>query len=263
MEEYKFNHHVAKGFLKNFSIPRGKPFCYDSSNPSQGVVPCERRHFAKLDQYVVLDSTGQRDVSLERDFYGELDNGAPLLFEKIIRAAENKAPPNLRTEDRRFLDRLIYNQYKRSPETHLAANLRDEVTEKLDYFDPLVQEAEYNNARIEVLGLEGNQVLSSLAKMNLWVSRNTNQKKSFIIGSNPVWKDLDNDGNLSYWLPISSDVIVGLVKNEIKENYSEVSDGDAIRKMNERVARQSTEIGGRSQELIESLRKFCRTQDSE
>jgi hypothetical protein len=40
--------------------------------------------------------------------------------------------------------------------------------------------------------------------------------------------------------------------------FSELNDGATIRIMNEQVARQSSEIAGRSKELVESLKQFCK-----
>ncbi|MEN3149559.1 hypothetical protein ABCW43_19845 [Neorhizobium sp. IRAMC:178] len=88
-----------------------------------------------------------------------------------------------------------------------------------------------------------------------------NPKKSFVLGSRPVVKltppesnDL-RDPRVELWLAIALDIMVGVGPPEQHEIIVDISDKN-VRLINESVLVQSSQIVGRSKELIASLSPF-------
>jgi hypothetical protein len=276
MSEPKFHHYVTQSHLKNFQGSENCLYYFDSRKPN---VPVKHRNtksiFCKKWDNTAVDKFGKKDFSLETAHYGELDNAAPVLFSKLIEACSKKSVPKLTSDDRRTLSRIFYNQFKRSPDVKQGQSImqcidetwstsveriRDKfpATEISELEIPETRKRIIQEATVEAGKQETPEMLEMLDGLSLRISRIADPKNAFIVGSKPVWSDLDDGGQLSFWLPVSSEVIVGLDHADAHETFTEINDGNAIRKMNERVAGQSTEIAGRSKELVESLKRFCK-----
>jgi hypothetical protein len=104
-------------------------------------------------------------------------------------------------------------------------------------------------------------ILSVIAGRGLAVVRIPNPKKSFVLGRRPVLKltpqetnDL-SDPRVELFLAIAPDVMVGVGPLDQGEVIVDISDKN-VRLTNESVCTQSSQITGRSKELIASLSPF-------
>jgi len=104
-------------------------------------------------------------------------------------------------------------------------------------------------------------ILSVIAGRGLAVVRIPHPKKSFVLGSRPVLKltppetnDL-SDPRVELFLAIAPDVMVGVGPLDQGEVIVDISDKN-VRLTNESVCTQSSQITGRSKELIASLSPF-------
>jgi hypothetical protein len=133
--------------------------------------------------------------------------------------------------------------------------------ERSDFLDPASLSRSYRNVRVSSLKNGSDNVLSIIAARGLAVVRIPNPRKSFVLGSRPVVKltppetnDL-TDPRVELWLAIAPDLMVGIGPLDQRETLVDISDRN-VRLMNEAVCAQSSQIIGRSRELIASLSKF-------
>jgi len=129
------------------------------------------------------------------------------------------------------------------------------------FFLPQVRDRILRNARVIALTDRGTNVRRALASRGLGVVHIEARHKSFIIGSSPVVKltlpgrsDI-RDPTVEMWLPIASDVMVGLGREAGTETLASTTDASQIRHINEAIASQSTMIAGASKALVRSLAK--------
>lgn len=116
-----------------------------------------------------------------------------------------------------------------------------------------------SNARVDLLGQSSGNIMGVLKRRGIAILRIIRSNKSFIIGSRPVVKltvagrsDLD-DPSVEMWLPIASDVAVGVGLGDGGTSLYLLSDDRPIRMLNIAIARQSNVIAAKSAELVRSV----------
>ncbi len=279
MADFKNNHYVPEMLLKRFTDGKGGPFYYDKRKPDK---PVERRNlrtiFCEPNLYVDIDKANNRDVSLERDIYGKLENDAEPIVEKIIDSARKGKLPGLSSNEKFTWDEFIITQTRRTPEARdsligdfdfeksyfsLIADLESSIGPikpvlKLELMMPETIRRIERSSKIKSLKDSLPNVVQIIANKGLTIARPVSKEKSFIIGSYPVARrfaknkpDL-REPTTEFWLPISSDVIVSPFGTQGQESLIFL-DGNQMRKINSQINNQSFEIAGRSKELLQSL----------
>jgi Protein of unknown function (DUF4238) len=279
MAEYKDNHYVPVWLLKNFRNSAEEFYYFNKNKPEKSIAlrNPESVFYAK-NYYVERDENGQRDVSLERDFYSWLDNDAKLIADKIVHAARNSKVPNLSMREKETWDLFFFHQWQRTPDSHKKLLKEYDYNEEIDKLiaefctwvrpltehekvklsDPKVRKRIYENGRIGSLKAPPGETVKVLGTRGLGVVRLVDQNKSFIIGSLPVVK-LNypgrthlGDPTVEVWMPLAHDVVLTPWGVRGQETFNHVA-GEKIRAINQMIYQQSTEVGARSNRLLSSL----------
>jgi len=279
MADFKNNHYVPEMLLKRFMSEDGDLFYYDKRKPEKSI---EHRNpssiFCQPNLYVDVNKAGKRNVTLERDVYSRLEGDTKPILDRIVTAARKSELPKLSPEEKSTWDQFFLQQWQRTPDAFAVIFNKfdfDEKfdssveefeqlhrtlgqTEKADLQTPETRNRIYKSARIKALGTKTGLTTDVLNTKGLRIVRSAKPRKSFVIGSFPVVKlnypgraDL-RDPSTEVWLPISHDLMItpwGVRGQEIHEIGNDV----VIRKINKLIWEQSTEIAGRSRELLQSL----------
>ena len=234
--------------------------------------------FKKRDLYTVKRSEGPADHRMETAlsrFEGESDR----VMARIVEAARAGEVPSLGADEEATWLRFLFLQWKRVPDLHLTITTPEEADTLLDEvfaeareqfpdrgaeLDRLSQPAErartLKNARVDGLRGMSIEVFDAMRSRGLGIVRITRPDKRFIIGSRPVVK-LTHPGKTDLrhpecelWLPIASDVMVGLGRGQGTETLVDCS-SENIRHTNLAIAHQSTMFASGSAALTWSLAK--------
>lgn len=214
-------------------------------------------------------------------WFSQLESVAAPIVEKILAAARVWRTPGLTAAERADWDFFFYQQFRRVPdlyeslltpeqhrvqvEKHLDAfskHVRPVTNrERSDMLNPANLKRMYRNLRVSSLKTGSDNVLDVISARGLAVCRIPNPKKSFVLGSRPVIKlttpetsDL-SDGRVELWLAVAPDVMVGIGPPGKHEVIVDISDKN-VRCLNEGIAAQSSQIIGRSKQLITSLAPY-------
>ncbi len=282
MAEFKNNHYVPEMLLKRFMSEKSELFYYDKRNPNK---PIEHRNpnsiFCENNLYVQVDKQKNRDTSLEKDIFSKLDNDSNLVIEKIVRASRNSELPKLSAEEKSKLDEFLFQQWRRTPDfekTILTPTYIDDAFERTvskfeEAFGSLTPEklAEIKSDPARSRIVKGGKILALkqskgdamdvLSARGLGIAKIANTNKSFIIGSFPVVKltyphrtRLD-DPSVEVWMPISHDVAITPWGTRGQERLVGITSDD-VRRLNELIFKQSSEVAGRAKALISSIVRF-------
>jgi len=233
--------------------------------------------FRKRDLYAVKRSEGPADHAMETAlsrFEGESDQ----VMARIVGAARAGAVPGLSPDEEATWLRFLYLQWKRVPDLHLTVTTPEEADTILDEIiaaargrfpnhgaelDRLSQPAQRSltvkNARVDGLRDMPRGVFDALRSRGLGIVRITRPDKRFIVGSRPVVK-LTHPGKTDLrhpecelWLPIASDVMVGLGRGQGTETLVLDCPTETIRHTNLAIVQQSTMFASGSAALTRSL----------
>ena len=128
------NHFVARMLLKNFTDEDGKLYFLDRRFKEKRILKTTPEAlYRKRDLYVVRDEDGNRDDSAE-DLFAEFERKAAAVFDKIITAVRDGKEPVLNSSERATLDRYVYFQWARVPDT--AGPILDHTLSRLSLEDP-------------------------------------------------------------------------------------------------------------------------------
>ena len=260
------NHFVPRMLLKNFTDEDGKLYFFDRRFKKKRILKTTPDAlYRERDLYVVRDEDGNRDDSAE-DLFAEFEREAAPVFDKIITAVRDVKDPALNSSERATLDRYIYFQWARVPDT--ADPILDHTLKKLSLEDPEIGDlsprelAEFGKG-VSVENLVGDitepreRMLSVLRNKSLAFVVIRRKNKSFVIGSRPVLQvfperfDSVPRAFTAMWLPLAYDVAVAY--GEGKGGLMEFTEDRELRRFNEDVFRQSQAMAGRSNKLISSL----------
>jgi Protein of unknown function (DUF4238) len=281
LSKYKNNHYVPKWLLKNFRNDKAELFYFSKNFPQK---PIEHRNsdsiFSKNYLYVAIDSSGKKDVSLERDHFDALEKEFQPIIQKIISCARSGKTPQLDKSEKASWDDFLANMWSRTPDA------QNEVIVKMDLdqeFDLSIRNYEsvfgtlsdakrkelyslstkkriFHNAMVDSFRSPMPKAREALSKRGIGVVRSNNKTSSFLISSFPV-AELTFPGRTSLldpivelWMPISHDVAVTIWLKAGQEKLVEINQLQIMR-INEILYSQSTEIAGKSKELVESFAK--------
>ena len=260
------NHFVPRMLLKNFTDEDGKLYFFDRRLKEKRILKTTPDAlYRERDLYVVRDEDGNRDDSAE-DRFAEFEREAAPVFDKIITAVRDVKDPALNSSERETLDRYIYFQWARVPDT--SGPILDHTLKRLSLEDPEIGDlsprelAEFGKG-INVESLVGNitepreKILSVFRNKSLAFMVIRRKNKSFVIGSRPVLQVFPDRTDsvprvfIAMWLPLAHDVAVAYGEGE--GGLMEFTNDRELRRFNEDVFRQSRAIAGRSDKLIASL----------
>ncbi|WP_349434300.1 DUF4238 domain-containing protein [Pararhizobium sp. A13] len=274
----KRHHFVPEMLQKNFTNDEDGLWTFDSRNAAKGVWSSTYGNlFLEGHLYSLVQPDGTKDVSLE-SWFSELEGQVAPIVQKIMSTARRGKLPCLSGQERQIWDFFFYQQWRRvpdlfasllTPEQHRieVENLLDVLVrsgrpvsnqERSDLLEPASLKRMHKNLRVATLKTGSRTVLDVIAGRGIAIGRLLHPRKSFVLGSRPVVKltlpgiTHLSDPRVEMWLPIASDVIVGMGSIDSPELLVPVSAAQA-RNQNEASAMQSSQIVGRSKPLIQSL----------
>ena len=207
-----------------------------------------------------------------------LEGEAVRVVETILSSARGNSLPVLSSDQKRIWYMFFLMQWRRSPETQRAntsdaealrmvddivGRLRESLPHRKEELDALgadgAKDRIVRNVRVQTLIRFSTEVMDVLERRGIAVLHIRKRDKSFIVGSRPVVKitapgrtDL-NDPTVEMWLPIASDVAVGVGRGDDGVSLFFLDDDKPVRQLNLAIAGQSGTIAAASPTLIRSL----------
>lgn len=232
--------------------------------------------FRKRDLYAVKRQGVPVDHGMETTlslFESESDQ----VMARIVEAARAGNLPSLSAAEEATWLRFLFLQWKRVPDLHLTVTTPEEAEALLDEIfaearerfpnhraelarlsQPAERARTLKNARVDGLRGMSVEIFDAMRSRGLGIVRITRPNKRFIVGSRPVVKLTQPDKTdlrhpeCELWLPISSDVMVGLGRGQGTETLVACSP-ENIRHTNLAIAQQSTMFASGSATLTQSL----------
>ncbi|WCL55684.1 DUF4238 domain-containing protein [Gimibacter soli] len=273
----KRHHYVPILLLKNFCAQDGQLHVFNKKTGDIHRATPENA-FLQNHLYSYTMASGDKNPALEIAYSKLEDHTAPIV-RKIIHAISSEKYPKLSPDERRIWDHFFVHQYKRTPEIHAPfftdenwsrhieavipkiaekhGMSEEQVAAKFD--DPKAMKRVLEKARIHALSRSSEVVEPALGKVGINIIVIAKPHKSFVIGSVPILR-LDGPSTTilkntqaEVWLPIAHNIAIGPSWNKTGENVFWLEDGDAIRRANQQIFRQSNIVASRSVELLASL----------
>lgn len=280
MERSKWHHYVPQGVLSKFCYSGSKLYYYSKNRCSEGVDSRDiEKKFRKRHYYSVTTPTGQKSDILEREFLQVLDSKFVEFVTQFSVAFSAGKLPVIDVPTRGFLQQFLYYYAKRNPDFERQSGIYpdspvEEVKKTLSSFEKAFGEIDrlefarltepkkadeiFQFARVASLARSSPEVNERLGRMSVHFAIAPNNKQ-FVIGSNPVVR-LENqknavlgDGFVELWTPILPRVMLGFAgPNAGFDEFIHIPT-EEVRKVNVQMFKQSTEVGGASRRLIQSL----------
>ncbi len=278
MSDPKRHHYVPQMLQNNFVGADGLLWAFDSRAEKQGLIHTRPGNLLVQGHlYSHVNSDGTHDVSLEKA-YSLLEDSAAQVIRKAIDSVRRRTTPKLTPHERQTWDMFFYQHFRRVPDfqttlltgedtileiekllkefhTTVRPLLQNEVSA---FLRPATVKRTLQNVRVAHLSQQSDSILSTLKQRGVAFIRVADGRKAFILGSRPVVK-LTPPGeshvlhpSVEMWLPVASDVMIGLGQIGGGEIYVEI-DSWRVRHVNQSIAKQSSQIAARSELLIKSL----------
>jgi Protein of unknown function (DUF4238) len=271
----KRHHYVPQFLLKNFVTSDGVVFHFCKDRPELGISRRKPANVFVIGHFnTQTEADGSRNTIVESGL-AHIEGLTKTVIDRVISAARAGSAPQLTLDERLQLAIFFAIQHRRTPEARDFANKRRIWTRYLDDVfaearrrwpqqeQKIVKlETDEERQRIIANGLVHSTLKVSPELVELIILRGlcvfhvTNPDKSLLIGSHPSVR-LGNgpltNPEVEMWLPIASDVAIGLGNGQRPELYIPVSRPDWIRRLNASTAAQSHEFVGNSEELVKSL----------
>ncbi|WP_158912788.1 DUF4238 domain-containing protein [Caulobacter sp. S45] len=274
----KYHHFVPQMVLRRFTDAKGKFWIY--IKVANKVVPgSPETQFGETHFHTVEDADGQKDTSAEQRL-SVLEGKANLIIEKIVAAARAGKTPGLTAEEKATWDTFFHLQWKRvpdmldkaatfqNPDTAVdavlvkARALYPDQEEKIAALDnPEARARLLQGGKVRAIEQSGGKVPAVLAGRGLAIARITAPGESFAIGSLPMVRlkgDL-TDPDSEVWMPVASDVAVGVGLASGEETLIDLSDLKPIWDFNAVTAAQSSKFAAASKALVEQLKAYVET----
>jgi len=233
--------------------------------------------FQKKHLYSIITAGGGKDPSIEIGL-SKLETDTVPVLQQIADSARANQVPELSDYQKSIWYQFFSMQWRRTPETQqisasdedIAAMFDDSVqnlrkvfperTAEIDALDtPAGRERTIRNVRAQSLTRFSESVIGVLQRRGITILRIRKPNKSFIVGSRPVVKltvagqsDLTNP-IVEMWLPIASDIAVGVGNGTGATSLLFLDDERPIRQLNLAIAQQSRIIAARSPQLVTSI----------
>lgn len=277
--EPRGHHYVPVTLLKRFTDADGWLHAFRTARPAADVFRSRPEElFKKRDLYATITSDGQAKRGMETAL-SRFESASEQVIARIVEAARAGALPGLNADEEATWLQFLYLQWRRVPDLHLTVNTPEEAEALLDgiftearqqfpnhsaELDRLSQPAErartIKNARVDGLRGMSMGVFEAMRSRGLGIVRITRPDKRFIIGSRPAVK-LTHPGKTDLrhpecelWLPIASDVMVGLGRGQGTETLVDCTP-ENVRHINLAIVKQSTMFASAAAALTSSLAK--------
>jgi hypothetical protein len=274
----KRHHYVPEMILNGFTDNNGwLHWCRPGVDNNVVRRSRPRELFHEKHLYSTLSEVGIKDPAMELKL-SVLEGEAVGVVQAILEQARKGVVPILSSEQKRVWYQFFLMQWRRSPEAQRAVTSDAEAFAMIDdilndvrriaphrktEIDKLdTQEAKVRilrNVRVDALAKLSSDVMVVLERRGIAVLRITHPNKRFIVGSHPVVKltmtdctDLNNT-SVELWMPIASDVAVGVGKGNGDVSLFLATDAVPVRQLNEAIAQQSGTIAAASQVLVRSI----------
>jgi len=272
----KRHHFVPRMLQKRFVDPSGWLHAYTRSQPWRDVYRSRPENlFVQGHLYSEITPEGRRRPVMERRL-GVIEDAADAVVNKIVLAARAGAPPQLTTWELDLWYLFMTLQWKRVPDLHqdvttdadaleiftsILADVRaalPQFSQALDRMaEPPLRNRMIHNARVSSLSVSVD-IMDALRSRGLAVLHIASPAKQFVLASRPVLK-LTSPGKThlrhpecEVWLPVASDVAVGLGRGRGEISLHSIGPDD-VRYLNLASAQQSTTICSASPALVRSL----------
>ena len=277
MQEPKRHHYVPQMLSRRFTNQNGKLYCFHKNSRGRVFEATPKDAFVEKHLYARYDEHGNKDVSAEKEL-AKLEGQASEVIKKIIEEARLRELPSLTSSEKEIWDRFCYCQFLRTPEGRAFIQNHDFVSEALTNFeneirpltdderekfhDPKEQPTLMSNIWVNVVAGTPREELFEIlrSKQDVGIGIVVNPKKSFIIGSNPIFfvgqtyeHTNHSDPDVGTMFPISHDIIVATGGIHGKAGFVEINEMNGIREINETIFNLSNMAAARSRELMESL----------
>ncbi len=272
------HHFVPQMLLKNFCDDDGTLWYFDKSRSNfRAVKRHPRSVFFSDDYYAVPLANGETDFQVEADL-SRLEKAAALVIDKICKSARKGRMPGLAPSEKRTWSKFVFSQWKRTPDSMTGRfsldDVREWVTEDVAALERLGVKVDQamkadvlSNSSIERMlrGARARNAVETAGNvealvndMGIFIAHIPRPNKAFVISSHPVVKlhppghtRLGAEG-VELWLPLASDVAVSAMPATGERTSDQITDLH-IRGLNLALCRQSRQVGGKSQRLIQSL----------
>jgi hypothetical protein len=258
----KYHHFVAVMHGRRFTDQSGRFYFFDK-RVGKLLYTTPGHVFGQNHLNTVKDESGTKDVSVETRF-SALEGRANLITERIVSTAREDQCPDLTAEEKSDWDQYLYLQYKRVPDVHSKVALFQEDS---GAFEKLLEEHDVGATytpeerarliqagKVRAIEMSLGPALEEFDKRGLVVGRIKGQPESFIIGSSPVIMAGDlREKDAQRWLPIASDVIVGIGGERGAEELKAIQDAKVIAALNRTIADQSTSFAAEPGALVAEL----------
>ena len=274
MNEPQRQHYVPIMLLKQFTDEEGWLHVFGRRFTTNKVLRMKpKQAFVVKNLHTIYDMEGRKDYSNER-ILSRIEGAADPVVKKMISAVRELERPQLTHEEKEIWNRFFTCQWFRSPDAYPPPDIEDEMFEESlrDYFkdnseaiesvlssDDLPKMIKHNAKAGMALSADRSSAFDIVRSSGIRFAVIKNPRRSFVIGSDSLAKviprgvaSLSNPDSYQ-WLPIAHDIAVTFASIPGHGELIETVDGQFVRTVNRATFSQSTQIAGRSRELVASL----------
>lgn len=223
--------------------------------------------------HTIYDMEGCKDYSNER-ILSRIEGAADPVVMKMISAVRKLECPQLTREEKDIWNQFFTCQWFRSPDAYPPPDIEDEMFEESvrEYFkdnsdaiehvmssEDLPKMIKHNAKAGMALSADRSSAFDLVRRSGIRIAVIKSERRSFAIGSDSLAKviprgvaSLSNPDSYQ-WLPIAHDIAVTFASIPGRGELIETVDGQFVRTVNKATFSQSTQIAGRSPELVASL----------
>jgi hypothetical protein len=273
----KRHHFVPKVLIKRFTDSDGWLHGFNKRDVSPVVRKSRLDNvFVQGHYYSEVNADGSRDAETEL-WLAQLEDKIDQIFQKIIIAVERNQLPQLSCMEKQTWVKFFITQWRRVPDLHdetrvkfaaqefdnVVDNVKSRFPDRVDEIETVISDTHkariIRNAYIRMLSLPPSEPERVLMDRGIVYLSTYGTAKSFIIGSRPViqmnfqqGKTLA-DSSSEMWLPISTNVALGVGDPWEQEKLMHLNDPRLVRHLNISIARASTSFASCSHKLTASL----------
>lgn len=275
MAEYKNHHHVPEFVLHNFKGPNGL-YYFNKKFPHKGIEKRNPKSIFRIPHlYSFREKDGNLNPEVEFKHFKKVDDEAAIVIQKIISKLRANEYPDLDLVEKKKWSTFFINQFARSSDRILSAELNtavDILFEKEIQF--LTETLGANHPSLMAFLSEPDvkkRITDTTIKQSLMKNKDnsesmsvlnqrgltyaiTHKIKSFIIGSSPLVREPSSghlaDPKTQWWYPISHDTAISIGSFLPSEREKIISlnqnNTSIIRRINIAIATQSNELASHS-----------------
>ncbi|QJB69357.1 DUF4238 domain-containing protein [Parasphingorhabdus halotolerans] len=266
--------------MRRFTDENGWLYAVNRSNTKAVPFRCKPNQlFVRKEYYTEVDSDGSKNSRMELRL-SQLESEISPILAKFMAAAEANKLPDLSRHQKSLWDKFFLLQYRRVPDlrdddswknaleeyAQITSRLKKEFPHRVEEIEAFESDEEkirmVNNAYVNMLDLPPGEPEKVLNRRGIILLRSARNKK-FVIGSRPVIQmNMKNGRTLhdSYsemWLPIASNLAIGVGTMWEKEKILDLENHSGMRYLNEAIARNSTSFASASLKLTQSIAMRC------